>query len=100
MSSKSDCLAVLVNSPGGSPSHSHNIYLSLRRHAEKTGKPVYTFAEEVAASGGYFVLSAGDRVFAEKSSVVGSIGAISMKLEVVRLLQKFGVKTTSVASKE
>lgn len=53
------CLAVLVNSPGGSPAFSHKIFKRLRLYHEATGVKVVTFAETVAASGGYFILSAG-----------------------------------------
>ena len=100
VSEKSDCLAVLVDSPGGSPAYSHNIFTKLRMHASKTGKPVYTFAEDMAASGGYFILSAGDKAFAQKSSIVGSVGAIFLRQELNRLFENHGIRNTTVASRE
>lgn len=91
---------MLVDSPGGSPAYSHNIFTKLRLHATKTGKPVYTFTEDMAASGGYFILSAGDRVFAQKSSIVGSVGAIFLRQELFKLFEKHGIRNTTISSRE
>ena len=91
---------MLVDSPGGSPAYSHNIFTKLRMHASKSGKPVYTFAEDMAASGGYFILSAGDKVFGQKSSIIGSVGAIFMRQELFKLLENHGIRNTTVSSRE
>ncbi|MCB1548184.1 MAG: S49 family peptidase, partial [Hyphomicrobiaceae bacterium] len=74
--SKTPAVAVVINSPGGSPVQSHLIYKRIRSLANETGKKVYVFAEDVAASGGYLIALAGDEIFADASSIVGSIGVI------------------------
>lgn len=70
-------LAVRVESPGGSPSESYALAELIRRKAGKAKIPVYTFTQNVAASGGYFLLSAGDHMYAEPFADVGSIGVVS-----------------------
>lgn len=98
VSKESVALAVLIDSPGGSPAYSHNIYRKLRLYHENTGKPVYTFAEELAASGGYFILSAGDKAFADRSSLIGSVGVILMRPEYRNMVERFGIKPEILAS--
>jgi ClpP class serine protease len=105
VSSDAKALAILINSPGGSPAFSHNIYKRLRMFHEDTGKPVLTFAEDLAASGGYFILSAGrqilirgDKAYASKSSLVGSVGAISMRADINQFLEQHGVKSSIISS--
>lgn len=79
-SSGKDFKAVLftINSPGGSPVCSSLMGDRVRGFAKIRNLPIYTFAEDLAASGGYWLLCVGDKVFAHPSSVVGSIGVISM----------------------
>ncbi len=69
-----EAVALSVNSPGGSPVQSALIYGRIRALADEKGVPVYAFAEDVAASGGYWLMLAGDEIFANDSSIVGSIG--------------------------
>ena len=71
-----DAVAITVNSPGGSPVQSDLIYTRVRALAKETGIPVFTFAEDVAASGGYYLLAAGDEIFCRPTSVVGSVGVV------------------------
>ena len=75
--SKLPTVAILINSPGGSPVQSHLIFKRIRQLARETDKRVYVFCEDVAASGGYFLALAGDEIYADPSSIVGSIGVIS-----------------------
>ena len=73
---KSPAVAISINSPGGSPVQSHLIHDFIRYQAKKTKKKVIVFAEDVAASGGYLIACAGDEIYANQSSIVGSIGVI------------------------
>lgn len=85
-------VALLVNSPGGSPVQSTLIYKRIRQLAEQKNKPVFVFCEDVAASGGYLIALAGDEIFADRSSIVGSIGVISAGFGFVDALGKLGVE--------
>lgn len=88
---KIKAVAVLVNSPGGSPVQSEMIY-SLIRELSKTKKiPVFSFAQDVAASGGYMLLLCGDEIYAHPSSIIGSIGVIFSSFGFVDLIKKIGV---------
>ena len=69
-------VAISINSPGGSPVQSHLIYSYIKQLAKNNTK-VLVFAEDVAASGGYFIACAGDEIYANSSSIIGSIGVIS-----------------------
>lgn len=75
--SKPVAVALEINSPGGSPVQSSLIGARIRRLSSETGVPVYAFVEDVAASGGYWLAAAADEIWADDSSVVGSIGVIS-----------------------
>ena len=85
-------VALLVNSPGGSPVQSSLIYKRIRSLAEEKGVPVYAFAEDVAASGGYMIACAADEIYADESSVVGSIGVVSAGFGFTGLIEKLGVE--------
>jgi len=89
---KSLAVAVSVNSPGGSPVQSHLIYSFIRRQAEKNKKKVLVFAEDVAASGGYLIACAGDEIYANSSSIVGSIGVIYSSFGLQDLIKKAGIE--------
>jgi signal peptide peptidase SppA len=84
-------VAIVVNSPGGSPVQSRLIFKRIRDLAEKHGKPVLVFVEDAAASGGYFIAVAGDEIIVDPSSIVGSIGVIAASFGFVEALQKLGV---------
>ncbi|MGQ0456389.1 MAG: S49 family peptidase [Hyphomicrobium sp.] len=90
--SKLPSVAVLINSPGGSPVQSNLIFRRIRQLAEEKDKRVYVFCEDIAASGGYFLAIAGDEIYADPSSIVGSIGVISQGFGFVDALKKLGVE--------
>tara|TARA_B100001093_G_scaffold443777_1_gene446344 strand:+ start:799 stop:1611 length:813 start_codon:yes stop_codon:yes gene_type:complete len=85
-------VAISINSPGGSPVQSHLIYSYLRELAEKKKIKVLIFAEDVAASGGYLISCAGDEIYANSSSIIGSIGVISASFGFKDLIKKIGVE--------
>ncbi len=89
---KAQAVAITINSPGGSPVQSHLIYKYIRELAKKYNKKVIVFAEDVAASGGYLIACAGDEVYANASSIVGSIGVIYSSFGFKDLIQKIGVQ--------
>ena len=85
-------VAISINSPGGSPVQSHLIYSYIKQLAKEKKIKVIIFAEDVAASGGYFIACAGDEIFANSSSIIGSIGVISASFGFKDLIQKIGVE--------
>jgi signal peptide peptidase SppA len=85
-------VALIVNSPGGSPVQSALLYRRIRALAEEKKVPVFAFAEDVAASGGYWLALAGDEIYAEETSLLGSIGVISAGFGVPRLIERFGIE--------
>tara|TARA_B100001121_G_scaffold186807_1_gene163113 strand:- start:7259 stop:8065 length:807 start_codon:yes stop_codon:yes gene_type:complete len=89
---KALCVAITINSPGGSPVQSHLIYNFIRQQAKKNKKKVIVFAEDVAASGGYLIACAGDEIFANSSSIIGSIGVIYSSFGFTELIKKIGVE--------
>ena len=89
---KAVCVAITINSPGGSPVQSHLIYSLIRQQAEKNKKKVIVFAEDVAASGGYLIACAGDEIYANSSSIIGSIGVIYSSFGFTELIKKIGVE--------
>lgn len=90
--SKLPSVALLVNSPGGSPVQSSLILKRIRQLAEENKKKVYVFCEDVAASGGYYIALAGDEIYADTSSIVGSIGVISAGFGFEKAIEKLGVE--------
>ena len=89
---KAPAVAVTINSPGGSPVQSHLIYKFIREQAKKNKKKVIVFAEDVAASGGYLIACSGDEIYANSSSIIGSIGVIYSSFGFKDLIQKIGVQ--------
>ena len=89
---KATCVAISINSPGGSPVQSHLIYSFIRQQAKKYKKKVIVFAEDVAASGGYLISCAGDEIYANSSSIIGSIGVIYSSFGFTELIKKIGVE--------
>ena len=89
---KAICVAITINSPGGSPVQSHLIYGLIRQEAKKNQKKVIVFAEDVAASGGYLIACAGDEIYANSSSIIGSIGVIYSSFGFTELIKKIGVE--------
>ncbi len=89
---KAEAVAISINSPGGSPVQSHLIYKFIREQSKKNKKKVIIFAEDVAASGGYLIACAGDEIYANASSIIGSIGVIYSSFGFKDLIQKIGVQ--------
>src|SRR5512135_3353381 len=85
-------VALAINSPGGSPVQSALLFRRIRQLAEEKSVPVFAFAEDVAASGGYWLALAGDEIFAEEASLVGSIGVVSSSFGVNRLIERLGIE--------
>ena len=92
---KAEAVAITINSPGGSPVQSHLIYRLIREQAKKNKKKVIVFAEDVAASGGYLIACSGDEIYANPSSIVGSIGVIYSSFGFKDLIQKLDLKLYS-----
>ena len=89
---KSPAVAISINSPGGSPVQSHLVHDFIKYQAKKNKKKVIVFAEDVAASGGYLISCAGDEIYANQSSIIGSIGVIYSSFGFKDLIEKIGVQ--------
>ncbi|WP_182085860.1 S49 family peptidase [Aureimonas sp. ME7] len=89
---KAPAVAILVNSPGGSPVQSRLVFQRIRDLAVEKNKHVIVACEDLAASGGYMIACAGDEIVADPSSVVGSIGVVSGGFGFVDLIKKLGVE--------
>jgi signal peptide peptidase SppA len=85
-------VALVINSPGGSPVQSRQIYLRIRQLAAEKKLPVLAFVEDVAASGGYMIACAGDEIFCDPSSIMGSIGVVGGSFGLQELIKKIGVE--------
>src|SRR3954454_21195501 len=85
-------VALLINSPGGSAAQPHLVFQRIRQLAAEKERPVITFVEDVAASGGYMIACAADELVADPSSIVGSIGVIGASFGFARLIDKIGIE--------
>src|SRR5215468_11079895 len=85
-------VALSINSPGGSPVQSRQIYLRIRQLAAEKKLPVLVFVEDVAASGGYMIACAGDEIFCDPSSILGSIGVVGGSFGFQDLIKRIGVE--------
>jgi len=85
-------VALSVNCPGGSPVQSALIAGRIRALADEKEVPVIAFAEDVAASGGYMIAIAADEIFANESSIIGSIGVVSAGFGFDKLIEKIGIE--------
>src|ERR1700680_4097997 len=85
-------VALVINSPGGSPVQSRQIYLRIRQLATEKKLPVLVFVEDVAASGGYMIACAGDEIFCDPSSILGSIGVVGGSFGFQELIKRIGVE--------
>lgn len=90
--SKTPAVALIINSPGGSAVQSSLILKRIRALADENEKKVHVFLEDVAASGGYYLAIGGDEIYAEPSSIVGSIGVISSGFGFVEAIDKLGIE--------
>jgi len=85
-------VALAINSPGGSPVQSELIMRRIQRISKEKKVPVYAFAEDVAASGGYLISLAAEEIYAHEASIVGSIGVISAGFGFSKAIEKIGVE--------
>jgi len=93
-----DAVALVINSPGGSPVQSSLIAARIRRLADDKKIPVHAFVEDLAASGGYWLACAGDDIWVDASSLVGSIGVIFASFGFQDLMAKQGVERRVVTA--
>ena len=97
---RAQAVALLINSPGGSPVQSHLIYRRIRDLATENKLKVIAFAEDVAASGGYRVACAADEIVCDPSSIVGSIGVVGGSFGFAGLMDKLGIERRLYTSGE
>ena len=88
----SAAVAIIINSPGGSPVQSSLIYKRIKKLAKKNNTKVIFFVEDVAASGGYYIACAGDEIYVDENSIVGSIGVIYASFGFNKLIKKYGIE--------
>ena len=89
---KSPAVALIINSPGGSPTQSSLIAEKIIRKSKEKNKKVIAFVEDVAASGGYWLACASDEIYIDTNSILGSIGVISPGFGFVELIKKIGIE--------
>ncbi len=87
-----DAICLTINSPGGSPVQAEIITSKIVNLAKEKEIPVYSFVEDVAASGGYWLACAGDKIFVSQSSIIGSIGVISSGFGFHEAIEKLGIE--------
>ena len=85
-------VALVINSPGGSPVQSRQIYLRIKQLAAEKKLPVLVFVEDVAASGGYMIACAGDEIFCDPSSILGSIGVVGGSFGFQEAIKRLGIE--------
>lgn len=95
---KPAAVALVINSPGGSAAQSSLIAARVRRLAEEKGVPVHAFVEDVAASGGYWLACAADRIWVDDSSLVGSIGVIFASFGFPEFMARHGIERRVVTA--
>ena len=89
---RAHAVALIINSPGGSPSQSHLIYRRIRQLADEKHIPVLAFVEDVGASGGYMLACAADEIICDQFSIVGSIGVVGGTFGFTKLMDKLGIE--------
>ncbi|MBX6366443.1 MAG: S49 family peptidase [Rhodospirillales bacterium] len=85
-------VALVINSPGGSPVQSALLHRRIRQLAAEKSVPVLAFTEDVAASGGYWLACAGDEIWAEETSIVGSIGVVTATFGFKEAISRLGIE--------
>ena len=88
----SPIVALIINSPGGSPTQSSLIAEKIIAKSKEKNKKVIAFVEDVAASGGYWLACSADEIFIDQNSIIGSIGVISPGFGFVNLIKKIGIE--------
>ncbi|MGN1377960.1 MAG: signal peptide peptidase SppA [Dorea sp.] len=96
----SDNVGILlyVDSPGGTVYESEELYLKLKEYKEKTGRPIWDYMAHYAASGGYMVSMAADKIYANPNTTTGSIGVIMSGYDMSGLYEKLGIRYVSITS--
>src|SRR5215510_9327211 len=89
---RAQAVALIINSPGGSPSQSHLIFRRIRQLADEKELPVLAFVEDVGASGGYMLACAADEIVCNEFSIVGSIGVVGATFGFTGLMDKLGIE--------
>jgi signal peptide peptidase SppA len=89
---KTTAVALIVNSPGGSPVQADLIQKRIRDLSAEKQKPIFVFCEDVAASGGYWIALAGNEIYANASSIIGSIGVVSAGFGFEEAINKLGIQ--------
>jgi len=97
---KARAVALVINSPGGSPAQSHLIFQRIRQLSEEKNIPVLAFIEDVGASGGYMLACAADEIICDPYSIVGSIGVVGGSFGFPKLMEKLGVERRLYTSGE
>jgi len=98
--SNARAVALVINSPGGSPAQSHLIYRRIRMLAAEKKLPVLAFTEDVAASGGYMIACAADEIICNPFSIIGSIGVVGGSFGFAKLMEKIGIERRLYTSGE
>ena len=88
----STAVAIIINSPGGSPVQSSLIYKKIKHLSKKNKTKVIFFVEDVAASGGYYIACAGNEIYVDENSIIGSIGVIYASFGFDKLIKRFGIE--------
>lgn len=91
-------ILLYVDSPGGAVYESEELYLKLKEYKETTGRPIWDYMAHYAASGGYYVSAAADRIYANPNTVTGSIGVIMAGYDMTGLYEKLGIRYISITS--
>lgn len=97
--SKNEALLIRVNTPGGSVYYSDELYNKILDYKKETERPVYVYMQNMAASGGYYVSAAADKIYANRNCWTGSIGVTTgTMINVKGLLDKLGIKAEAITS--
>lgn len=92
-------IIIYVDSPGGGVYESDELYLALENYKKETGRPIYSYMGSMAASGGYYISCASDKIFANRNTWTGSIGVtIGTLYDISGLLENYGVKSVTITS--
>ena len=89
---RAKAVALVINSPGGSPVQSALIGARIRQLSDKHELPVLAFCEDVAASGGYWLAAAANEIYANSASIIGSIGVVSAGFGFPEAIAKLGIE--------
>ena len=96
--SNNAALAIFINSPGGAVYQADEVYLALNDY-KTTGRPIYVYQGPMAASGGYYISCAGDKIYANRNTLTGCIGVImGSSYDLTGLFDKIGIKSETIHS--